>query len=171
MVVIKFIFRFLAKLFGIPTFKLAWRQRYYLEDPKKKTRAVKGPAIFIANHTHILDYFGMMFAHPFRKMRFLVSEAIFNHPFLGFLCTMMDDIMVHRERSDLSFMAEAEKTLKKGKAITIFPEGRLVKDGKLDTFKPAVVYLALRTGAPIIPHYIESNYFKWKRNQKNIALY
>ena len=165
MVVIKFIFRFFAKLFGVPTFKLAWRQKYYLEDPKRKTRALKGPAIVISNHTHILDYFAMMFAHPFRKMRFLVSEAIFQHPFLGFLCRMMDDILVHRERSDLSFMAEAEKTLKKGGVVTIFPEGKLSHDGKLNPFKPAAVYLALRTGAPIVPHYVEPHYFKWKRTR------
>lgn len=165
MVVIKFLFRFFAKLFGVPSFKLLWRQRYYLEDPKRRTRALKGPAIVISNHTHILDYFAMMFTHPFRKMRFLVSEAIFQHPFLGFMCRLMDDILVHRERSDLSFMAEAEKTLKKGGVVTIFPEGKLSHDGKLNPFKPAAVYLALRTGAPIVPHYVEPHYFKWKRTR------
>jgi 1-acyl-sn-glycerol-3-phosphate acyltransferase len=160
---IKWLFRFFAKLFGIPSFWLLLRPRYYLEDKKRKTRSIHGPAIIVSNHLHIMDYFTLLFAHPFRKQRFLVSEAIYQHPFLGFLSKMMDNILVHRERSDLSFMAEAEKTLKKNGVVTIFPEGHLVKDGKLDTFKPAAIYLALRTGAPIIPHYIEPNYFKFKR--------
>lgn len=139
--------------------------RFYLEDPNKKTRRVKGGAIFIANHTHIMDYFTMQYAHAFRKQRTLVSEAIYQHPALGFLTKMMDDIMIHRENSDLSFMEESENTLKKGQVVTIYPEGHLMKNGKIDSFKPSVVYLALRTGAPIIPHYIEGNYFKLKRTR------
>ncbi len=161
----KTFFRFLFKLTGLPTLWLILRQKYYLEDPYKKTRSVKGGAILIANHTHIIDFFTMVFAHPFRRQRFLVSEAIYNHPFLGFLCDVMDSIMVHRERSDLSFMAEAEKTLNNNGVITIFPEGHIVRGGKLDVFKPSVVYLALRTGKPIIPHYIDAHYFKFNRTR------
>ncbi|MCQ2793103.1 MAG: 1-acyl-sn-glycerol-3-phosphate acyltransferase [Bacilli bacterium] len=157
--------RFIFKLTGLPSLWLLLRQRYYLEDPYKKTRSIKGGAIFISNHTHIMDFFTMVFAHPFRTQRFLVSEAIYNHPILGFMCDVMKSIMVHRERSDLTFMGEAERTLKKGGVITIFPEGHIIHDGKIDTFKPSVVYLALRTGAPIIPHYIDAHYFRLKRTR------
>ena len=162
---LKFLFRVIAKFTGLPGYWLMMRERYYLENPRKKTRSVKGPAILIANHTHILDYFTMLFAHPFRYQRFLVSEAIYQHPILGFLSKMMGNILVHRERNDVSFMAEAEKTLEKGNCITIFPEGHINHTTKLDTYKPAAVYLSLRTGAPIVPHYIEAHYFKWKRTR------
>ena len=165
MKVIKWIFRFFTKLLGILPYKLLLRQRYYQEDPTKHGHGIKGGAIVIANHIHIMDYFTILFAHPFRKQRCLVSEAIYRHNGLGFLSKMMDNILVHRERSDLSFMNEAEKTLKKGQIVTIFPEGHLVKNGKLDTFKPSVVYLALRSGAPIIPHYIEPHYMSMKRTR------
>lgn len=161
----KTILRFFFKLTGIPTFFLFARPRYYLEDGKKHSRALKGGAIVIANHTNIMDFFMMVFAHPFRKQRILVSEAIYKHPFLGFMCKVMDCILVHRERSDVSFYAEAEKTLKKGGIVMIFPEGHLVKNGKLDTFKPFVAYLALRTGAPIVPHYIDAHYCSFKRTR------
>lgn len=163
------IFKFLGRLFfkitGYLPLRILLRQRYYKENHYKKGHSVKGGAILIANHTHIMDYFTMIFAHPFRKQRCLVSELIYQKPFLGFCSNVMDNILVHRERSDLSFMGEAENTLKKGGVITIFPEGHLVKTGKLDTFKPTVVYLALRSGAPIIPHYIEPHYFKSKRTR------
>ena len=162
---IKFLLRFLFKLTGIPSFFLFIRQRYYYENPSKKTPIVKGKAIFISNHTHILDFFTIIFMHPFRRQRMLVSEAIYSHPFLGFMCKIMNCICVHRERSDLSFFSEAENTLSKGGVITIFPEGHLVKNGKLDSFKPSVVYLALRSGAPIIPHYIEPHYGSLKRTR------
>ena len=161
----KFLCRLIFKLTGYLPLRILLRQRYYKEDGYKVGHGVKGPAILIANHTHIMDYFTMIFAHPFRKQRCFVSELIYQKPVLGFFSKIMDNILVHRERSDLSFMSEAENTLKKGGVITIFPEGHLVKTGKLDVFKPAVVYLALRSGAPIIPHYIEPNYFKFKRTR------
>ena len=41
----------------------------------------------------------------------------------------MDNILVHREKSDLSFMSDAENTLNQGGVISIFPEGKLYKDG------------------------------------------
>ena len=62
-------------------------------------------------------------------------------------------------------MAKAEDALKHKQVISIFPEGHLVRTGKIDTFRPAVVYLALRTGAPIVPTYIEAHYNSLKRTR------
>ncbi len=161
----KTILRFFFKLTGLPSFYLFTRPRFYVEDGKKHSRALKGGAIVIANHTHILDFFMIVFTHPFRKQRILVSEAIYKHKFLGFMCKIMDCIVVHRERSDVSFFSEAEKTLKSGGIVMIFPEGHLVKNGKLDNFKPFVAYLAMRTGAPIVTHYIDAHYCSFKRTR------
>ena len=157
--------RIFTKVTGIIPFMLYFRLKFYHASKKDKSRPLKGAAIVIANHTSILDYFTIMFTFPFRKIRTLVSEALYAHRLPGTMSRIMDDIVVHRERSDLSFMAEAEKALKKGQVISIFPEGHLVKTGKLDTFRPAVVYLALRTGAPIVPVYIDSHYNSWKRTR------
>ena len=162
---IKTILRFFFKFTGYLPLFLLLRQRYYKDNVKKKSRAIKGKAILISNHTHIMDYFTLLFAHVFRKQRFLVSEAVYAHPFLGFLNSIMDNILVHREKSDLSFMSDAENTLNRGGVISIFPEGKLYKDGSIGEFRPAFVYLSLRTNAPIIPHYIEGNYCKWKRTR------
>ena len=161
----KFLFRLFVKITGLPGYWLMMRQRYYLEDGKKRTYRYKGPAILVANHTHIIDFFTMLFAHPGKYQRFLVSEAIYQHPSLGFFSNLMGNILVHRERNDLTFMAEAEKTLKKGHSVTIFPEGHINHTDKIDPYKPAAVYLALRTGVPIIPHYIEQHYFRLKRTR------
>lgn len=162
---IKYIFVFLAKLFGWLPWIIYRRSKVYHEDKWNKERPLKGGAIIISNHLSLMDYFAVLFTFPFRKIRTLISEVVYNHKFVGFLCSMMDNILVHRERSDLSFMADAEKTLKKNGVISIFPEGHLSKDGSVDTFKPSAVYLALRTGAPIVPMYIEPNYSSFKRSR------
>lgn len=157
--------RIFTKVTGYIPFMLYFRLKFYHASKKDKSRPLKGPAIVIANHTSILDYFTIMFTFPFRKIRTLVSEALYAHKIPGTMSKIMDDIVVHRERSDLSFMSKAEQALKKGQVISIFPEGHLVKTGKLDPFRPAVVYLALRTGVPIVPVYIDSYYNSWKRTR------
>lgn len=160
----KFI-RVFTKVTGIIPFMIYFRLKFYHASKKDKSRPLKGPAIVIANHTSILDYFTIMFTFTFRKIQTLVSEALYSHKIPGLMSRLMDDIEVHRERSDMTFMAKAEQALEKGKVISIFPEGHLVRDGKIDTFRPAVVYLALRTGAPIVPVFIDSHYNSFKRTR------
>ena len=157
--------RIFMKVTGIIPFMTYFRLKFYHASKKDKSRPLKGPAIVIANHSSILDYFTIMFTFTFRKIRTLVSEALYSHKIPGMMSKIMDDIIVHRERSDLTFMAEAEAALEKKQVISIFPEGHLVKTGKIDTFRPAVVYLALRTGAPIVPVYIEAHYNSIKRTR------
>ena len=162
---IKKLARIFLKVTGYIPYMLYFRLKFYHQFKKDKSRPLKGGAIVIANHSSILDYFTIMFTFPFRKIRTLVSEALYAHKVPGTMSKFMDDIVVHRERSDLSFMAEAEKALRKKQVISIFPEGHLVKTGKIDTFRPAVVYLALRTGSPIVPVYIDAHYNSWKRTR------
>ena len=165
MVVLKKLARIFLKVTGIIPFMIYFRLKFYHASKKDKSRPLHGGAIVIANHTSILDYFTIMFTFPFRKIRTLVSEALYAHKVPGTMSKIMDDIVVHRERSDLSFMAKAEKALEKKQVISIFPEGHLVRTGKIDTFRPAVVYLALRTGAPIVPVYIDAHYNSFKRTR------
>ena len=163
--VLKKFARIFFKVTGVIPFMMYFRLKFYHASKKNKSRPLKGGAIVISNHTSILDYFVVTFTFPFRKIRTLVSEALYSHPLPGLMSKIMDDIVVHRERSDLSFMAKAEKALEKTQVISIVPEGHLVRTGKIDTFRPAVVYLALRTGAPIVPIYIDAHYNSWKRTR------
>ncbi len=161
----KFLFRLFFKITSlIPTW-IVFRYKYYHENKAKKSWPIKGGRIVIANHTSLIDFFTIYFAGYFKYIRTIVSEAIYKHKFLGWLCNLMGCIVVHRERSDMSFISSCEKAIKNKQVISIFPEGHLSKNGAIDTFKPAVVYLALRTGAPIVPCYIEAHYFKFKRTR------
>ena len=165
MKVLKKFARIFMKVTGVIPFMIYFRLKFYHASKKNKSRPLRGGAIVIANHTSILDYFTIMFTFPWRKIRTLVSEALYAHKLPGMMSKVMDDIVVHRERSDLTFMAKAEEALEKKQIISIFPEGHLVRTGKIDTFRPAVVYLALRTGAPIVPTYIDAHYNSWKRTR------
>ena len=158
MTFLKLLFRWSFKIASaIPTL-LYFRYKIYHENKQKKGYPIKGGSIVISNHVSIMDYFTMVYVNYFKYMHCLISEAVYAHKFLGWMSNMMGNILVHRERSDLSFMVEAENALKKKHVVTIFPEGKLSHDGTINEFKPAAVYLALRTGAPIVPCYIDAKY-------------
>ena len=55
--------------------------------------------------------------------------------------------------------------LDNGGVVEIYPEARIPdpEEAKPLPFKPSTVYLALESGAPIIPVYTNGCYFKWKR--------
>lgn len=161
----KWLFRMFFKITSIVPTWIVFRYKYYHENKAKKSWPIKGGRIVVANHTSLIDFFTIIFAGYFKYTRTIVSEAIYKNKFLGWLCNLMGCIVVHRERSDMSFISKAEQALQKKQVVSIFPEGHLVKNGSIDTFKPAVVYLALRTGAPIVPCYIDAHYFKFKRTR------
>jgi 1-acyl-sn-glycerol-3-phosphate acyltransferase len=56
--------------------------------------------------------------------------------------------------------------LEKGGLLCAFPEARLPKDGDVLPlpFKPSTAYIALKSGAPLIPVYTVGNYISAKRN-------
>ena len=149
----RFFFKFTGWLPGL----LIFRPKIYQEDRSKHTNRVKGKAIIIANHKNISDFFVIYLVFFWKRVRTLVSELLYRRRFIAFLSNLIGNILVHRERSDLSWMGVCEKRLAKGDAICIFPEGRFVHEDDLDVFKPSCVYLALRTNTPIIPVYISHN--------------
>lgn len=153
----KWLFRMFFKATGWLPGLLVWRPKIYQENRSKHTNRVKGKAIIIANHKNLSDFFIIYLVFFWKRVRTLASELLYRHRFIAFLSNMLGNILVHRERSDLSWMGECEKRLAKGDAVCIFPEGRFVHEKEMDTFKPACVYLALRTNTPIVPVYISHN--------------
>ena len=58
-------------------------------------------------------------------------------------------------------MRESEALLNEGKVVGVFPESRIPKPGEETPlpFKPSAAYLALLSGAPVIPVYTNGAYF------------
>jgi 1-acyl-sn-glycerol-3-phosphate acyltransferase len=57
----------------------------------------------------------------------------------------------HRREAAQATVAAAGKAIKDGLNIVVFPEGTRSIDGRLSTFKKGPFFLAMQTGAPIIP--------------------
>ena len=161
---------FLAHLFvkitgWIPQF-LIWRTKVYYEDKKVQGRRIKGKAIVMSNHHTIMDFAATMFIFLGRTLRCLMAELLYKkNIFMTMLIKALGGIKVNRDSHDFSFLTKAGKILDKGGVIEIYPESRIAgpNEQKPLEFKPSVAYMALHSGAPIIPIYNNGVYFKKER--------
>lgn len=144
---------------------LIFRTKVYYEDKSAQSRRIKGGAIIISNHTSVWDYAEYLFVFFFRTLRAQMAEVLFEKKPLGLFLKMMGGIRVNRGANDFACVTKSEKILEKGGVALIFPESRLPLKGEERPlpFKPGAAYLALLSGAPVVPVFTNGKYFSKKR--------
>jgi 1-acyl-sn-glycerol-3-phosphate acyltransferase len=111
------------------------------------------PSIFMANHVSNLDPPIMLPLLPFRTA-FFIKRSLLKIPLVGFAMRLAGFIPVDRAgrlESARESVQAASKVLASGVNISTFPEGTRSRNGKLLPFKKGPFYLAMESGAPIIP--------------------
>jgi 1-acyl-sn-glycerol-3-phosphate acyltransferase len=109
--------------------------------------------IFIANHVSNLDATVIFPAIPGRSSA-LLKKGLMRIPILGIAMRLGGFVPVERgNRRDAAkaSVTAAANALKSGLHILIFAEGTRSEDGRLALFKRGTFYLAMETGAPIVP--------------------
>jgi 1-acyl-sn-glycerol-3-phosphate acyltransferase len=65
-------------------------------------------------------------------------------------------IRIDRNNVTMSTMREITAKLKSGEVVSMFPQGRISVDEEADAgFKSGMILMAIRSGAPIVPVYVE----------------
>ena len=131
-------------------------------------RRIKGKAIIVSNHNYLMDFAVLMFVFWRRTLRCAVAELMYHKNFvMTFLLHFLGCVKVERDSHDFSFLTDLKKILDKGGVVEIYPEARLPKKGEERPleFKPSYVYLALESGAPIIPIYNNAKTFSKERER------
>jgi 1-acyl-sn-glycerol-3-phosphate acyltransferase len=90
-------------------------------------------------------------------MYFLAKEELFSTPVLGPLIRGWNAIPIRRGAADLSGLARAIETLKRGGALLLFPEGSRMRDGELHPARPGLGLMAVSADVPIAPCYISGS--------------
>lgn len=154
-----------VKITGWPVQKLKFRTKILYEDPAVQKRRIRGPAILISNHTSIFDYAVFLFVFPGRILRYQMAEVLFRKKPLGALLRALGGIYVDRNAHNFSFLRKSEQILSEGGVVGVFPESRLPlpEEERPLPFKPSAAYLALESGASVIPLYINGGYMKKNR--------
>lgn len=145
-----------------------FRNKIYYEDKAVQSRRVKGKAIILSNHHSVWDYPLLLFVFIGRTLRCLTAELMYRKNFvLTTLLKALGTIKVDRDAHDFSFMSKSEAVLNKNGALLVFPESRIPLKGEETPlpFKPSAVYIALHSGAPIIPVALNGKYFQKARSR------
>jgi 1-acyl-sn-glycerol-3-phosphate acyltransferase len=106
-----------------------------------------GQAIVASNHVGIVDGPLLHGVIP-RSSHVIIKQEFWDSP-LGFLMTLAGQIPVDR-KAGRNALQTAKQFLSEGRLVGIFPEGSRGK-GDVGQVHAGVAWLAVQTGAPVIP--------------------
>ncbi|MCP4423335.1 MAG: 1-acyl-sn-glycerol-3-phosphate acyltransferase [Chloroflexi bacterium] len=130
------------------------------------------PLIIIGNHFSLVEG-PIIGLHLPYDMTFFAAAELQKHPFIRLLYSLVDVILVHRNQADRAALRQASEALAQGKQLLIMPEGGIDPahrdalasgqetsanetvnsrlSAELIPPRPGSAYLAVRSGARIVP--------------------
>jgi 1-acyl-sn-glycerol-3-phosphate acyltransferase len=108
--------------------------------------------VYLANHQSLFDIPALLLAVPGR-IRMVAKQSLFRIPVFGWAIAAAGFVSVDRadRTAARQSFAAAERQLRAGGSILLFPEGTRATGDTLLPFKRGGFLLALRTGLPIVP--------------------
>jgi 1-acyl-sn-glycerol-3-phosphate acyltransferase len=115
----------------------------------------QGPVVLCANHASFIDPL-LLGCSTHRIVQYIMYSSYyrsFAHPIFRFLrCIPVD------ERGGTAALKAGMRSLKQGACVGIFPEGHVSDDGKLQPAQGGVLFLAQRSGAPVVAVALKGNF-------------
>ena len=118
-----------------------------------------GGAVLVANHQSIVDIPMLLSAFP-RPVVFLAKRELGEIPLFGKAMAAAGNLFVDRDdpRDAVRMLREAGARLRGGRLVAVFPEGTRSGDGSIGEFRTGAFYLAQKSGAPVVPVYLDGGY-------------
>lgn len=142
-----------AKAILYPIVRLLWQ----LKVEGTENVPPEGGVIVCGNHFHALDPVLVGITSP-RRVSFMAKAELFEKPVIGTICRGLAAFPVKRGTPDRAALKRSIDLLQSGEGFGIFPEGTRNKTGTLKKAEPGTAYLALKSGAPVIPVGITATY-------------
>ena len=133
---------------------LAWlvlrvRRRLHVEG--RENVPATGPVILVGNHIATLDP-PMVTALLRRLDVFPMAKAeVFRTRFARFFLAGWNAFPVVRHSADRRALERALQVVREGHVLALFPEGTRSRDARLSRAYPGAGFIALRSGAPVVP--------------------
>ncbi len=133
------------------TIKALTRLLCRVDDAQLARVPDQGPLIIVANHVNFLEV-PLLYTHlqPRPVTGFAKAET-WDNATLGALFDLGGAIPLRRGEADIAALRQALKALEVGQILAVAPEGTRSGHGRLQPGHPGVVFLALRSGAPLLP--------------------
>jgi 1-acyl-sn-glycerol-3-phosphate acyltransferase len=117
-------------------------------------RVPDGPLIVVGNHVSYLDsfYVGALFPRP---VHFMAKAEAFENRLAALFLRFAGAFPVNRAKPEVHTIRTALRLLQSGQVVGIFPEGGIKGDNSFQELKQGAAYLAVRSGCPVVPVFIE----------------
>lgn len=108
--------------------------------------------VFVANHQGAYDIFSI-YGYLGHNFRWMMKQSLSRIPFVGWACKWSGQIFVDKSsRSGTRHTMEAaERQLRGGMSLVVFPEGARSWDGYMRRFNKGAYRLAVEFNLPVVP--------------------
>lgn len=104
-----------------------------------------------------------------RRVTYLAKEYLFKHGFVGWVLRSVGAYPIHSDSgNDLRSIRDLVRFLKAGHCVTVFPEGTRSPDGELQKAEGGLGFLAVKSGAWVVPIFIDGTFEALPRDAKKI---
>jgi len=124
------------------------RRGYRLRVEGAANLPPSGPAVLASNHDSLLDIPCLVVASP-RPVWFMAKVELFRGSLASRLFRACGGFPVRRGGRDVGAVRAALEVVRRGRLLGMYPEG--TRAAHLQAFLPGAAWLALATGAPLIP--------------------
>lgn len=143
----------IARLVCVPLL-LVYRMKRLTPEGEKYRERIRGGAIVAANHTSMADPFLVGVAVWYRRLFFLVAEAVMQGKLRSWLLKGVGAIRIDRNAADVEAIRNSVNVLKDGHLLAVFPQGSITAGEQVQSVKSGAVLIALQAGVPIVPMHI-----------------
>lgn len=130
--------------------RLLWGIRVLRKDHRDYAEA----QIYASNHRSNVDP-PIVGSTLSREVHYVAKRSLFKNKILGGLIGYYNAVPIRRAVFDRGGMDRCLRLLESGRSILIFPEGSRVAGDHLGKPRAGVGYLALKSGRPVVPVYVE----------------
>lgn len=115
--------------------------------------------VFVANHQGYYDIFSI-YGYMKHDFKWMMKKSLGKIWLVGYTCKKMGHIFVDRSSPSAvrRTIETAEKQLRNGMSIVVFPEGARTFTGKMGPFKKGAYQLALEFHLPLVPVTIDGSF-------------
>ncbi len=128
------------------------------------------PAIFMANHASFVDGPLLCWQNP-RNPRVIFKKQLMVIPILGWMMKFVGFVPVDRKGAGggQAGIARAVRSIReRGDSFLVFPEGTRTRDGRLQPFRRGGFFLAVESGAPIVPVSVRGTWAMMPRGRASV---
>ena len=141
---------------------------YRVEQKGLEVIPEDGPAVLVCNHVSYVD--ALLIGGTYhRPIRFVMDRSISEMKGLKTFFKWAKTIPICSPKADIDVYENAFKRIKEeledGNIVCIFPEGKITKDGDIDTFKAGIERILKDSPVPVIPMALDGlwgSYFSHK---------